>query len=374
MGLQRAGAGSGKVPCGEVVVVDNGSEDGSGELAAAAGARVIYEPRRGYGRAYRTGFANARGRYLVMADADRTYDFGEIPRFVARLEAGADMVIGDRMKNIKPGAMPWLHRYVGNPLLTGLLNLFFKAGVSDAHCGMRAVKASVLPQLALRSEGMEFASEMVVRAAQEGLRIEGLEITYHPRGGESKLSTFRDGWRHLRFLLVHSPTHLFIMPGLLLVSAGLADVGVVSAGAEVFGRSWDMHAMIAGCLAVVVGAQIAGLGLCAQAYNVYFMGGKSRWFAWARRRFRLEHGLVAGAALVAVGLALLGYIFAAWIEKGFGSLAKEKLALGAATVLIVGFQSIFTSFLISVIGLARASWEEAEAGHQLSRQIGPVPL
>src|SRR6202030_1655336 len=205
---------------GEVVVADNGSEDASARLAEDAGARVVVERRRGYGSAYLAGFAASNGRYIVMADADLTYDFNEIPRFVAALEDGAEMVIGDRMDNIQPGAMPWLHRYVGNPILTGLLNLFFRTGVNDAHCGMRAVRRDVLPRLDLRTTGMEFASEMVIRAAKENLRIAEFPIEYHPRGGESKLSSFRDGWRHLRFLLVHSPTYLFVVPGLVMSVIG----------------------------------------------------------------------------------------------------------------------------------------------------------
>src|SRR3954469_13270157 len=201
---------------GEVIVADNASEDRSAELAAAAGARVIYEPRRGYGSAYLAGFAAARGRYIVMADADLTYDFREIPRFVEHLEEGAELVIGDRMDNIHPGAMPWLHRYVGNPVLTAVLNLFFNTGVSDAHCGMRALRRDVLARLDLRATGMEFASEMVIRASKEKLKISEFPIEYHPRGGESKLLSFRDGWRHLRFLLVHSPTYLFMLPGAIM--------------------------------------------------------------------------------------------------------------------------------------------------------------
>src|SRR6478752_4014005 len=202
---------------GEVLVADNASEDGSPELATAAGARVISEPRRGYGSAYLAGFAAARGKYIVMGDADLTYDFNEIPNFVEHLEAGADLVMGDRMDRIQPGAMPWLHRYVGNPILSGTLNFFFRTGVRDAHCGMRAVRRSVLPQLDLHATGMEFASEMVVRAAKEKLDIRQFPIDYHPRGGDSKLSTWRDGWRHLRFLLVHSPTHLFLVPGVVML-------------------------------------------------------------------------------------------------------------------------------------------------------------
>jgi glycosyltransferase involved in cell wall biosynthesis len=173
---------------GEVIVADNESEDGSPLLAAAAGAIVVHEPERGYGSAYLAGFAVARGRYIVMADADLTYDFEEIPRFVAELENGSDMVIGNRMKNIHPGAMPWHHRYIGNPLLSGFLNLLFQTGIDDAHCGMRALRTDVLPRLALRTTGMEFASEMVIRAAKENLVLSQFAIEYHPRVGESKLA------------------------------------------------------------------------------------------------------------------------------------------------------------------------------------------
>ncbi len=203
-----------------MIVADNDSEDDSARLAAAAGATVVHEPERGYGSAYMAGFTVARGHYILMADADLTYDFAEIPRFVAELDGGADMVIGNRMKNIHPGAMPWHHRYIGNPLLSGFLNLLFRTGVDDAHCGMRAFRRDLLPRLDLRTTGMEFASEMVIRAAKEKLVIRQFPIEYHPRGGESKLSSFRDGWRHLRFLLVHSPNHLFILPGAVMAAVG----------------------------------------------------------------------------------------------------------------------------------------------------------
>ncbi len=210
---------------GEVVVADNDSDDGSAELAVAAGARVVHEPRRGYGSAYLAGFAGARGEYIVMLDADMTYPFKDIPRFVEELRAGAQLVMGDRMDNIEPGAMHWMHRYIGNPLLSGTLNLFFRTGVRDAHCGMRGFRRDILPQLDLRATGMEFASEMVIRASKESLDIREFPISYAPRGGESKLSRYRDGWRHLRFLLVHSPTYLFIVPGAVLLLIGVLVIG-----------------------------------------------------------------------------------------------------------------------------------------------------
>ena len=257
------------------------------------------------------------------------------------------MVIGDRMDNIQPGAMPWLHRYIGNPILTGLLNLFFRTGISDAHCGMRALRRDVLPRLDLRTTGMEFASEMVIRASKENLKIAEFPIEYHPRGGESKLSSFRDGWRHLRFLLVHSPNHLFIFPGAVLAGLGTLIVVLVGAGLDFFGRAWGVHALIGGALLMIVGTQVLALGLCAHAYGTYFMGEQDPWFDRMRARFRLEHGLLLGGVFMLIGLVMGGLILATWISHGFGSLADEHLAVIAASLLIVGIQIFFSSFLLS---------------------------
>jgi hypothetical protein len=338
---------------GEVVVADNGSEDGSGEIAAGAGARVVHEPRRGYGSAYLAGFAAARGTYIVMADADLTYDFGEIPRFLAELQDGADMIVGDRMRNIHPGAMPWHHRYIGNPLLSGLLNLLFHTGVSDAHCGMRAFRRDRLDELDLRTTGMEFASEMVIRAAKAKLEVRQLPIEYHPRGGESKLSSFRDGWRHVRFLLLHAPNHLFIIPGTLMSLLGALISLTVLAHVDALGRSWDVHTLIGGSLLLIVGAQVVSLGLCAHAYATYFMGERDPWFDRMRARLRLEHGLLLGGAVALAGLVLLVVIVIDWVGRGFGSLSQERVALAAATLLVLGIQIVFSSFLLSILGLRR---------------------
>ena len=338
---------------GEVVVADNASEDASASLARAAGAHVVSEPRRGYGSAYLAGFSAARGKYIVMADADLTYDWKEIPRFVEQMDEGAEMVIGNRMNNIHPGAMPWLHQYVGNPLLTGFLNLLFKTGVDDAHCGMRAVRRDVLPRLDLRTTGMEFASEMVIRASKEKLDIRQFDIQYHPRGGESKLSSFRDGWRHLRFLLVHSPTHLFIVPGAVLSVIGALVLLISLSGIELFGRAWQMHSAITGALLGIVGTQIVALGLCAHAYGTYFMNDRDPWFDRMRARLRLEHGLLLGGAITGVGVVAAAWIVGTWIDRGLGALAEQRLALVAATLIIVGIQVFFTSFLLSILGLRR---------------------
>jgi len=338
---------------GEVVVADNGSADGSAALAELAGARVVHEPLRGYGNAYLAGFAAARGVHIVMADADLTYDFDEIPRFLAELEGGADMCIGDRMQNIQPGAMPWHHRYIGNPLLSRFLNLLFHTGVNDAHCGMRAFRREHLERLDLRTSGMEFASEMVVRAAKAGLDLRQVPIEYRPRGGESKLASFRDGWRHLRFLVLHSPRHLFIYPGVAMAALGGLIAAAVLAHVSVLGRRWEVHTLIGGSLLLIVGTQVLTLGLCAQAYGIYYMGERDRRFERMRERLRLEHGLLLGAAIAALGLAIVLVIVLEWVARGFGSLSEERLAILAATLLVLGIQVIFASFLLSILGLRR---------------------
>jgi glycosyltransferase involved in cell wall biosynthesis len=338
---------------GEVIVADNGSQDGSDVLAENVGAHVVHEPMRGYGSAYLAGFAAARGEYIVMADADLTYDFREIPRFLAELEAGADLVIGDRMQNIHPGAMPWHHRYIGNPLLSRFLNLLFHTGVSDAHCGMRALRRDRLELLDLRATGMEFASEMVVRAAKAKLDIRQFPIEYHPRGGESKLSSFRDGWRHLRFLILHSPRHLFIVPGGAMSALGALICLTVLARVDVLGRRWEVHTLIGGSLFLIVGVQVVTLGLCALAYATYLMGEHDPWFDRMSKRYRLEHGLILGGAIVLMGAAMIAAIVLQWIERGFGSLADERLAIVAATLLVLGIQIVFSSFLLSILGLRR---------------------
>lgn len=338
---------------GEVIVVDNNSDDGSGELAQAAGATVIAESRRGYGQAYMTGLAAASGEYILMADGDLTYDFDEAPRFLSELQDGADLVVGNRMGDIEPGAMPWHHRYIGNPVLSGLLNVLYDTGVADAHCGMRALRRDALPALNLRATGMEFASEMVIRAAKENLKIRQFPITYHRRGGESKLDSFSDGWRHLRFLLVHSPNHLFILPGLVMGLIGAVVEAIVLFHIGLLGRAWDIHALIAGALLTIVGVQVVALGVCARAYGIYFMGERDRWFERLRARYRLEHGLLLGGMFVIVGAVLVIQIAISWISHGFGALAQDNVAVVAATLFIVGIQVFFTSFLLSILGLRR---------------------
>jgi glycosyltransferase involved in cell wall biosynthesis len=341
---------------GEVIVADNGSDDGTPELASDAGARVIYEQRKGYGSAYLAGFASAQGKYIVMGDADETYDFAEIARFIEPLEEGADFVMGSRLQGkIHPGAMPWLHRYVGNPVLTGVLNLFFRTGVSDAHCGMRAFRRELLPRLDLRTTGMEFASEQVIRSSKLGLDIREIPIEYHPRTGESKLSSFSDGWRHLRFLLVHSPTWLFLVPGLGLMVLGTIIGAISLFNVPIFGREWELHTLIAGSMLAIVGAQVTQLGVFSRTYAFYYLGEHDPLFDRMRARFRLEHGLIAGALVALVGFAMATVVVVIWINRGFGELREEKLAVAALTLIVLGIQMVFGAFFLSILGLRRRS-------------------
>ena len=337
---------------GEVLVVDNGSIDGSGDLARGAGAGVVEEPRRGYGSAYLAGLAVARGDFIVMVDADLTYDFNEIPRFVQELENGAQVVIGNRMQNIKPGAMPLLSR-LGNPILSGFLNFLHRTNVHDAHCGMRALRRDVVPILNLRTVGMEFASEMVIRATRERLDVREVPIALHPRVGTSKLSPFRDGWRHLRLILVYNPTFLFLVPGAVMFLVGSITTLLVFLEIPVFGRSLLVHSLIFGCLLILIGVQAIGLGLSARAFGVYFISEQDHLFQQLRGKLRLEHGLALALLVLVAGLALIGVVVGRWAAHGFGTLREERLAILAATVIAVGAQIFFTSFLLSIIGLRR---------------------
>jgi glycosyltransferase involved in cell wall biosynthesis len=337
---------------GEVIVVDNGSTDGSGELARAAGALVVEEPRRGYGSAYLAGLAVAQGDYIVMLDADLTYDFREIPRFVQSLDDGAQLVVGNRMGSIAPGAMSLLSR-LGNPLLSGFLNVLHRTNIRDVHCGMRALRRDVLPALNLRTVGMEFASEMVIRATRERLDVREIPIELHPRVGSSKLSPFRDGWRHLRVILVYNPTFLFLLPGAVMFLAGSLITLLVFVHVPVFGRNLYTHSLIVGCLLILLGVQAIGLGLSARAFGVYFISEQDELFQKLRSRLRLEHGLALAALVGIGGLALIGIVIGRWASTDFGTLREERLAILAATVVSVAAQIFFTSFLVSIIGLRR---------------------
>jgi hypothetical protein len=338
-GLESAGL------AGEVIVVDNASDDRSAELAREAGATVVHEARRGYGSAYLAGLAAARGDYIVMADADGTYDLRLIGPLVERLRHGAGMVLGSRFQGtIHPGAMPWSNRYIGNPILTGMLNLLFGARVSDAHCGLRAIRRDVIPRLELSATGMEFASEMVIKAGKRHIRIDEIPIDYHPRIGESKLSRFSDAWRHVRFMLVHSPTFLFLIPGGLTGVAGL--VGLVVLGSlPSLPDNWTGVSVFCAML-LILGVGILQLGLYSRTYAIMYLGEHDELLERGWRRLRLEHGLAVSAAVFLAGLGVtLGSFFDGVKDPRLGVLGLALVAVGA--------QGAFGSFFLSILGLSR---------------------
>ena len=339
---------------GEVIVADNGSTDGSQEAAGAAGARVVPVAKRGYGAAYLGGFAAAKGDVIVMSDADATYDLSAIAPMLERLRAGDELVMGSRLKGrIEPGAMPAVHRYVGTPLLTWLLNLLYRTGVSDTQCGMRAFRRDVLPRLRLRMPGMEFASEMIVNAARAQLRVGEVPVNYRARKGESKLDMLRDGWRHLRFLLIYSPTALFLVPGLALFVVGLAMVLALLPGPLVIGPYFlDIHWMVLGTLFALVGFQIVALGLAVKALAVALeITPMDATLTSFRRVFTLERGPVFGGILFLAGLVVDLWIAGRWFASGLGALNEVRPALFALMAMLLGMQLGFASFFVSAIDL-----------------------
>ena len=339
---------------GEVVVADNGSTDASVAIAEHLGARVVHQPLRGYGAAYLAGIAAAAGQYIVIGDSDDTYDFTDLERFITPLRDGYDFVIGNRFKGeILPGAMPGLHRYIGNPVLTGILNVLFRSGVSDAHCGMRSFTREAYQQMELQTTGMEFASEMVIKAIKTDLKIKEIPITYSPRKGDSKLNSFRDGWRHLRFMLMLSPTYLFLIPGLLLFFLGfIGTVALLPGPLQIGSRAYDIHVMVLACLLCLLGYQVLLLGVSARALTVTrgFSHGDSL-IPFVYRHFTLEKGLLLGCVIFAVGFLIDGWIAYGWVKSGFGELQKVRPALFALLLMLLGTQTIFSAFFVSMLGI-----------------------
>jgi glycosyltransferase involved in cell wall biosynthesis len=342
----------------EIVVSDNGSTDKSVEIAQSLGARVVYQPEKGYGYAYMKGFAEARGKYIVMGDSDNTYDFLEIERFLEPLRNGYDLVMGSRFKGrILPGAMPWSHQYIGNPVLTGILKLFFRRGISDAHCGMRAFTKEAYERMHLQTTGMEFASEMVINASRAGLRVTEVPITYYPRaeGAESKLHSLRDGWRHLRFMLLYSPNWLFMIPGLALFGLGFVMLfALVGGPLDIGGLRFDMHYMVLGSLLTLMGFQVITLGAYAKMYAISeHFEEKSRTLNLISRYFNLERGILMGSLVFVAGLGINLYILLVCLTAGFQGQPRLREAILAMTLMVIGLQTVFSSFFLSMLVIKR---------------------
>ncbi len=349
---------------GEVVVADNGSTDGSPALADRLGARVVPVARKGYGSALMGGIAAARGRYVLMGDADASYDFGELPRFVEKLREGHSLIQGCRLPagggRVLPGAMPFLHRWWGNPMFSLLARTMFRAPIHDVYCGMRGFTRELYHRLDLRCTGMEFATEMVIKASLAGEKIAEVPITLHPDGRKTRrshLRTFRDGWRTLRFFLLCSPRWLFLFPGLLLILLGVVGYVAAMPALTLFGVTFDAHSLLVASLALLLGYQSILFGVCSKTFAVSqgLLPEDARLSRWLER-VGLEKGLLLGAAAFVLGVVLILVAVNQWRLVEFGRLdyaLTMRWVIPGVTSCALGFQTVLSSFLVSILSMGR---------------------
>lgn len=343
---------------GEIIVSDS-SKDNSPQIAKQLGVSVVKHDLEGYGRAYLEAFKVAKGKYYFLADADGTYDFKEIPVFLNELKAGFDLVIGNRfLGKMEKGAMSLGHKYFGNPLLSFLLRLFFRVKIYDVHCGMRAITAQAINRLDLRTTGMEFASEMIIKAAKNKLKIKELPINYFRRKGQSKLRSLVDGWRHLRFMLLYSPLFLFFIPGLVLFLAGLVSFGLLYFGlVQILGRPLFYHPLFLAIALLISGYQLIIFSIFAKTYAITHLGEQSPLMNKLHQHITIEKASLAGLLIIFAGLLIYFFIFWQWQKSGFGELAEIKNSLLALTLIIFGIQTIFSSFMLSILGIREKNAE-----------------
>ena len=346
---------------GEVVVADNGSSDGSAEIARERGARVVHADVKGYGAALRRGIQEARGQFLILGDADGSHDFREIDRFIAKWRDGYTFVMGNRLHpQLKQGAMSWHHRHLGTPLLTGILNLFFGAKVTDVNCGMRGMTKELAAQLDFRTNGMEFASESLIKAARAGARIAEVPITMWPdrRDRPPHLRTFRDGWRHLRIIMLSAPNWLFLLPGALLMALGLGMVLWLLPGPVLAGRvELNTNTISLAMMLILLGMHIFSIGFFVKVfcYTERLSRNQTGLVRWLKR-LKLEHGLLLGAALALIGFIGDALVFRAWAVQGFGRLHAVRAVFFSSLSLFLGIEVIFSSVFLSMLGISRDTY------------------
>jgi hypothetical protein len=360
LGLGRAGVE------GEVLIADNGSTDGSVAIAEQLGARVILVKEKGYGSALRGGIAAARGKWVIMGDADDSYDFSKIEGFVQKFREGYDLVMGNRMPKgggtILAGAMPWKNRWIGNPVLSLIGRVFFKCPARDFHCGLRGFTREAYEKMDLKTTGMEFASEMLIKATLKALRITEVPITLHPDGRSRPphLKPWRDGWRHLRFMLIYSPRWLFLVPGLVLAALGLVSgLALAVSPVRVGGIALDAGSLAVAGLLVIIGGQLVAFAFFTKVFAIGegLLPQDAR-FSKVFRYFSLEKGIMLGVLLLLLGLGLLGHAVWVWKQAGFGMLPfgeNLRRLIPAVTLVALGIQVIFSSFFLSILGLRTAS-------------------
>jgi glycosyltransferase involved in cell wall biosynthesis len=335
------------------IIVSDSSTDKSPEIARKEQVILLKHGKEGYGRAYLEAFKAAKGKYIFMADADGTYDFSEIPNFIAELKKGNDFIMGNRFGGkMEKGAMPFLHKYVGNPVLSFTLRLFFKTKIKDSHCGMRAIRKESLDKLNLQTGGMEFASEMIIKALKNNLKITELPINYYPRKGQSKIKSFSDGWKHLRFMLLYSPLFLFFIPGVILSFIGIISMAWLYSGpVNFFGIRLSYHPMFLSSILVIIGYQLVIFSGFAKTYAIVHLGEKDEKFEKLFKYITIERASFLGILVVIIGLAVYLAIALQWLFSGFGALNEIKNSIVALTLLTIGIQTIFSSFILSILGI-----------------------
>jgi hypothetical protein len=334
------------------VIVSDSSTDRTPEIARREGAIVVHPDEAGYGYAYRYAFAHARGEYIVIGDADTTYDFEELPKLFDQVRDGdADMVLGSRFRGeILPGAMPSLHRYVGNPLLTWFLNTFYDTTVTDAHSGFRVFDRTILDPLDLESDGMEFASEMIMQAGSNGLTIAEVPITYHERTGDATLSSFRDGWRHVKFMLLNAPTYVYTLPSLVFAALGVLAMVVSLTRTQLLTVTFGTHTAIAGSLLAIVSYQVGSLGVFSSITADPIRMPRDPMTRWVTGKFRLEYGATVGVVLLVLGSAYLLSVVLRWVASGYTYNLSVMSNMLAFTAVVLGAQTVFYSlFLTSIL-------------------------
>ena len=344
----------------EVIISDSSSDSTPSKVKQFAQQnpnklkiKFVKHDKEGYGNAYLEGFKHVTTNYIFMADCDGTYDFSEIPNFLQELKKGNDFVIGNRFAYpLEKDVMPFSHKYIGNPILSGILRIFYRSTVRDSHCGMRAIKTSSLEKLNLQTAGMEFASEMVIKSLKNNLKIKQLPISYKKRMGESKLNTFSDGWRHLRFMLLYSPLFLFFIPGLILFLLGITTlITFYLKNPTIFGLTFYIHPMFLSSLLTITGYQLIFFSVFAKTYAITHLGESNKNFEKLYKYISIEKASILGAIIILIGLIIFTTIFYRWVGSNFGELNQIKNSILALTLITIGIQTIFSSFMLSILGI-----------------------
>ena len=343
----------------EILVVDNDSEDNTANVVLEYQKKyqniiLVKEKRRGYGSAYLCGFQNTNGKYIFMADADNSYDFKEIPNFINKLKnQNFDLVVGNRFsRTMKKESMPWLHRYIGNPFLSYLVKLFFKIKINDIHCGARAISKKALEKITVYTTGMEFASELIIKVARANLKITEIPIEYRERIGESKLNSFSDGWRHLRFIFLYSPNFLFLIPGMFLFIVGLVFLIIFYfSNPQLWGIQLYVHPMFLFAVMIMIGYQIIFFAGFSRVYAVTHLGNEDKLVESLFKKITIEKAGILGLILFLLGLIIYIIIFSKWVKSDLGSINQIKNSIVALTLIVLGIQTLFSAFMISILGI-----------------------